>query len=250
MRLRVLGDLHLEFGEFSLPPAEADVVVLAGDIHQGVKGLEWIRRQFPKQPVVMIAGNHEFYHQSVPSFVDQIREASREFDIHFLENEAVELCGFTFLGCTLWTDFRLFGDNMQVDGWAQAAAIMNDFRLIRTDVDGRTLRSKETVVWHEASRRWLEAELARHEVTRTIVVTHHAPSQRSTPARHAGQLLNAAFTSNLDELVERSKVPMWIHGHTHHSTRYTIGRTQVLSNQRGYRQDGDKEFDPTLTVEL
>ena len=36
MRLRVLSDLHLEHfdGHRELPPAEADVVVLAGDIQQ------------------------------------------------------------------------------------------------------------------------------------------------------------------------------------------------------------------------
>ena len=31
MRIHVLSDLHLEFGPFSMPKVEADVVVLAGD---------------------------------------------------------------------------------------------------------------------------------------------------------------------------------------------------------------------------
>jgi len=40
MRLRVLSDLHLEHfdGHRELPPAEADVVVLAGDIHRRAEG--------------------------------------------------------------------------------------------------------------------------------------------------------------------------------------------------------------------
>ena len=43
MRIRVLSDLHLEFKDWNPPKADADVVVLAGDIHVGVKGIEWAR---------------------------------------------------------------------------------------------------------------------------------------------------------------------------------------------------------------
>ena len=35
MRIRVLSDLHHEFGHVKLPEVAADVVVLAGDIDRG-----------------------------------------------------------------------------------------------------------------------------------------------------------------------------------------------------------------------
>ena len=250
MRLRILSDLHVEFGHVELPPCDADVVVLAGDIHQGLESPAWIRRQFPEQPVVWVAGNHEFYHQSVPSLLDQFRAACRDTNIHFLENEAVTIGGFTFLGCTLWTDFRLLGDEQQVDAWAQAAALITDFRRIRLEPEGRLLRSTDTIPWHEASRRWLEGEMARHDPRHTIMVTHHAPSARSLPAAQSRQLLSAAFASNLDALVERSRARLWIHGHTHHCTRYHIGETEVIANSRGYPKEVDPAFDPGLTVEI
>jgi hypothetical protein len=47
MRLHVLGDLHLEFGSIDIPPTAADVVVLAGDIDVGTKGLPWIESHSP-----------------------------------------------------------------------------------------------------------------------------------------------------------------------------------------------------------
>ena len=40
---------------------EADVVVLAGDIHAGVLGIEGARRQFPAALVSYVPGDHEFY---------------------------------------------------------------------------------------------------------------------------------------------------------------------------------------------
>ncbi len=55
MRIRILSDLHLEFqGLGSTPRCEADIVVLAGDIHVGVHGIEWARRSFPLLPVVYV----------------------------------------------------------------------------------------------------------------------------------------------------------------------------------------------------
>ena len=60
MKIRILSDLHLEFFEWTPPPVEADVVVLAGDIHVGVRGLEWAQARFPSTHIVY-AGNHEFY---------------------------------------------------------------------------------------------------------------------------------------------------------------------------------------------
>ena len=60
LRIRVLSDLHLEAAPFDPPAAAADVVVLAGDIHNGAAGVEWAQRTF-EAPVLYVAGNHEPY---------------------------------------------------------------------------------------------------------------------------------------------------------------------------------------------
>ena len=87
---------------------------------------------------------------------------------------------------------------------------------------------------HVASAGWLKHQLGKCDPAKTVVITHHAPSERSIPPYHLGSILNGAFASNLDWFVENSRVPLWIHGHTHHSVDYKIGETRVFSNQRGY----------------
>jgi hypothetical protein len=42
---------------------------------------------------------------------------------------------------------------------------------------------------------------------------------------------------------------LWSHGHTHDSFDYTVGRTRVLSNPKGYR-DENKAFVPDLVLDL
>jgi predicted phosphodiesterase len=248
MRLHILGDLHLEFGPVQIPAAEADVVVLSGDIHLGREGCKWARKQFPAKPVVYVLGNHEFYHNSLPDLTETLKRETEGSRIHPLENSAVEINGCTFLGCTLWTDFRLSHDPqaaMQV-----AEGIMADYSLIQFRPEHRVLRARDTVRLHAESVAWLRGALAKCDRARTIVVTHHAPSARSEAPYHADSPLKPAFASNLNSLVEQSGVPLWIHGHTHYNVDYVMGSTRVLSNQRGYPEERCQGFDPSLIVEI
>jgi len=148
-----------------------------------------------------------------------------------LENSAIEINGYTFLGCTLWTDFSIAADPEAAMRVAEER--MNDYRIIANSIERRALRARDTAKIHRESVAWLVDQLAKCDPERTIVVTHHAPSKRSEASYHAGGPMSPAFASNLDSLIDRSGVPLWIHGHTHHNVDYKIGATRVLSNQRG-----------------
>ena len=109
MKIRVLSDLHLEFHAWTPPPADADVVVLAGDIHVGVGGIEWAREQFPTTPVIYVVGNHEFYGGQLNEVLAALREAADRLGVYLLDSDELVLDGTRFLGATLWTDFALYG---------------------------------------------------------------------------------------------------------------------------------------------
>jgi hypothetical protein len=78
MRVHVLADLHLEFGSVEIPSTDADIVVLAGDIDVGRKGLEWIKSHFRDRPVIYVLGNHESYRNSFPDLTQSLRDEARE----------------------------------------------------------------------------------------------------------------------------------------------------------------------------
>jgi hypothetical protein len=132
MKLWVLSDLHLEFGDFFEPAVpDADVCIVAGDVMQGCgNSIRWLDRMVaPAMPVVMVAGNHEFYGHSVFEGLEWARHHARECpDVHFMENDVLMLGGVRFLGCTLWTDFALDDDV----AWAAAnfEGRVNDARAI------------------------------------------------------------------------------------------------------------------------
>ncbi|HZM04226.1 MAG TPA: metallophosphoesterase [Candidatus Saccharimonadales bacterium] len=246
MRLHVFSDLHLEFAPAELPPTNADIIVVAGDLDLGYEGCRWLRYYIPTKPVIYVLGNHEFYRHSFPELAEILRRETEGSNIHLLENSAVEINGYRFLGCSLWTDF-LTGPDPEA-AMQTAEELMNDFRIITNSDEKRVLRARDTVKIHKASVAWLKDELAKGDPSRTIVVTHHGPSHRSEAPHYANSPLNAAFTSNLDYLVERSGVPLWVHGHTHYNVDYKIGATRVVSNQRGYPSQLCNGFDPSLVI--
>jgi Icc-related predicted phosphoesterase len=248
MRLHILCDLHLEFGPTPIPNVDADVIVLAGDIHLGREGRRWARSQFPDKPVIYVLGNHEFYRHSLPELTETLKRETSDSHIHVLENDAIEINGYTFLGCTLWTDFQLSTDPEAA--MRTAEGIMSDYNLIQFSPERRVLRAKDTARLHAESVTWLRKAITGSDRQRTIVVTHHAPSSRSEAAYHVKSPLAPAFASNLDTLIEGSGISLWVHGHTHYNIDYLIGSTRVLTNQRGYPDEVSPGFDPSLVIEV
>jgi Icc-related predicted phosphoesterase len=247
MRLQVFSDLHLEFGGFEPTLKNPDVVVLAGDIHLGTAGVKWARQFCRDCPVIYVLGNHEFYNHSIPALIKALKREARGGNVHVLENDAVKINGFVFLGCSLWTNFQLWPDARAAMSFAEQE--MSDFWLIKKR-DGNKFGAADSVKIHTASVRWLGRQMSRHDPARTIVVTHHAPSPRSIAPYQAGDILSAAFASDLDPLIRACRVPLWIHGHTHYNVDYKIGATQIYSNQRGYPHEMLRGFEPGKIIEI
>lgn len=253
MRIRVLSDLHREFGQVSLPEVGADVVVLAGDVDRGSKGVVWARQTFPETPVLYVAGNHEHYDERIGRLHEKLREAAAGSNVHILENETFELNGYRFFGTTLWTDFNLFGDPpsaMMTAGTKDSG--MTDFRKIRRHDTGK-FHPKHAALLHAEARLRLSQFLATGDRVRSVVITHHAPSIKSVPAAKAKDLISAAYASNLDDLILRQGPKLWIHGHIHETRDYIIGDTRILNNSLGYQTATDPEntgFIPDFVVDL
>jgi predicted phosphodiesterase len=248
MRFYVLSDLHLEFEPFTPPPVDADVVILAGDIHVGRPALEWALATFPNRPVIYVLGNHEFYGQTLPGLTEEFHELAAGTNIHVLENESAHLGGVTILGATLWTDVALNGDPVVAQVNAQIG--MTDYHRIQTSPQYGQLKPSDTRRLHLQTLRWLECQALESKNRKLVIVTHHAPSRKSIAPRFEHDPLNPAFVSHLDPFIVETRAQLWIHGHLHHASDYRVGETRVLANPRGYPDELDHGFDPGLVVEV
>lgn len=274
-----------------------DLLVVAGDFDVGDSPrILHDAAEFLGVPVVYVPGNHEFYggnfervmtklHLGLPAggahLLDRTElmfrrgedsawdvvntEATSELSSGSQHSAFVETLAATsetdkvrLLGCILWTDFGLYGDDYRTRCKQLAGSLISDYSRIfagpPVDADRRLYRRltpSDTHGFHIQDRHWLEGKLDEPFDGETVVVTHMAPSIGSVPERYKEDPLSAAFASNLDGLIERTKPALWIHGHTHDSFDYRIGRTRVVCNPYGYYgQELNPDFREDMVVDL
>jgi len=247
-KIQFASDLHLEFERSAADHLKLQIVrgtrvlVLAGDIHSDLDGIDTFVRPLAKRvPVIFVAGNHEYFTQEFDSHREALRAwAAGIPDVYFLENDSIEIDGVTFLGATLWSSF----DDARPALLKKSTSMITDYAVIadRTDPRGR-LRPERILNENQQSIVFLERELRARDPARTVVVTHHASSLRST--RQKGEDWDCLYGSDYDALIQDCGPALWIHGHVHDSFDYTIGRTTIVCNPRGYRGYGENpRFDP------
>lgn len=247
MKIHILSDLHLEFAPFNIPDTGADLLILAGDTAPGKKGIKWLQSLELNIPVIYVLGNHEYYRFAHPKLIHDLKTMAEGSNIYVLENDVFELDGIKFLGCTLWTDFNLYGQQPSAEISAQFG--MNDFRLIRKSPRYGKFTPRDARIAFSISISWLEDQLIENNLP-TVVITHHAPSEKSIPDQYHNSELNPAFASNLENFIMKYKPAMWVHGHIHGLRDYKINGTRVICNARGYPQEPDMGFDPGFAIKF
>ncbi len=252
MNLCLFSDLHLEIAPWE-PPAsarEADVVVLAGDIHRHTHGIDWAQATF-SQPVVYVVGNHEYYRAHL-GLLAELRRRAAGSNVHLLERDEVVIDGTRFLGCTLWSDFCLHGEGEAVtQAMADGKKGIRDFSVIAAH-GGASLEPEDIARIHQTSVAWLRKKLAEPFAGKTVVVTHFGPHRACVPERFEGSALSPYFVSDLAPLMEEGGIDVWMHGHTHWSIDLNAdGGCRLVSNQRGYPGEaGTTGFRPELVIQI
>lgn len=252
MRIWILSDVHDEVYSWAPPSIpDADICIVAGDIGRAAQEhADWVAYYIrPHMPCVSVLGNHEFYGSWLNRERSEAQWQSRKHDIHILDDMTWTEGGVRFVGATLWTDFYLRPDPEDVRDSVQTAALqMRDYSQIH--VEDRKFTPAYTAEMHATSIQFIVDTLETPFDGETVVVTHHSPSPRSISEHYSGDPLNAAFHSNLDALIEKYQPALWVHGHTHDSCDYQIGRTRVICNPKGYGMENWDRFDPALVVEI
>lgn len=222
MKIALVSDIHVEFDDdkgekffSSMALVEADVLVVAGDIHSEVKSLiDTLRRfggQFPN--VVAVLGNHDVW-GSVPRERQSIVKyaLSPYKNVHLLDRSSVDIDGVNFSGCTLWADPRPRG------------RMTMDMRMFLGDPDTWMLEEHLE-----------DVKFVNETVTGTdVLVTHFLPHINSVDPKWLGSSGNWYFHVRTDESIDTAK-SLVLHGHTHDPCMWnSAAGALVVCNPRGY----------------
>ncbi len=246
-----ISDIHAEFLNWrnperrKIPACNGEILVCAGDIETKGNGPYFLRYAYPNHQIIYTPGNHEYYGSSIQAMDYQLRKECEKHAIHFLQCDTIEIEGVRISGCTLWTDFELFGAETVDRAKTEAERYMNDYRAIwYQDKKRGAIHPEDTITIHEQHLAWLKQQQA------DIVVTHHPPSFQGIADEYKDSLLSASFASNLDHVVEQSGAKYWFCGHSHIAKRFKIGKTEVVINCMGYPKERVEGFDPGLVLEI
>lgn len=207
--------------------------------------------------VIYVAGNHESYHGDFAKTYSSLRDSFKDLkNLHILDKEYVIIDDVLFFGGTLWTDMNredpitMFQvrDMLNDYQYVKNSNTMVSYRIELPDPDnpGKTitkfkervgsLTTADTVKDHNLFKQRLDEVMEEHPELPVVVVGHHAPSKQSTHPRYAGEyIMNGAYSSDMDEwIMDRPRIKLWTHGHTHEPFDYAVGVTRVVCNPRGY----------------
>ena len=246
MRLLVLADLHvdrwLEAGRDPLAGlsdetwASVDLCILAGDLTDNAKkhwprALDRMAERIDPAKTWVFEGNHEYY-GTVLDDRGRHAEIAAAQGVGYAQTRAIVHGRHRLLCCTLWTDFRLFGDDLCVEAKRDAVRWMNDYEKVRVAAEGyRRARPDDTVRLHAEHRAWLEARLATPFNGETTVVTHHAPLETCADMRSRTA---PAYASDLSDLIREYRPARWLYGHTHKPETFDRDGTRVCNCSIGY----------------
>jgi Icc-related predicted phosphoesterase len=273
MKIWPVSDLHLRQTDamhllmpFGIP--EADVCLLGGDVTEGfANAMHWAGNIIAqKMRVVMVHGNHDVYRSSIDRANSESKMLARAYpNIHFLENDEIVIDGVRFVGATLWTDYRLpvggrytnktVEERLKEIFHVVPRELVDFGEIHRSDErqEGETgfITIQELIRRHEESRAYIDQTLATPFDGKTVVLTHHAPLGRSIHPSFDGEITNAAFASDLSDLIARGKPAAWVHGHVHHFLDYVEADTRIICNAKGHsgqRNPSNFKWDFTFEV--
>lgn len=261
MLIQLMSDIHLEKLKhpyvWNIPKTDAELIILAGDIGVGIRGVQWAIEQSEKldKDILYLRGNHESWDNQLESLFAKMKFITDGTRVHVMEDESIQYDDIVFLCCTLWTDYMLYGHKARPE-------IMN---MLRNDFSDNLLINKpfkfdplESLEIHEKSMEWLRERLMSiPSFQKKVVVTHHAPTIYALSPRYRfNDLASAAFASDLEGFILETQPNYWFHGHTHFNHEMKIGKTIITCNQKGYPSEkfpkkvGLPGFDPKRVYEI
>ena len=245
LKIAYCSDLHLDIDKnagFTGPLPDADVLILAGDIAQvdflrdglfdraEAKNLKEFLFAVSKKyaTVLWIGGNHEYYESSFKMSkptVDNWLASNGITNITFDETIHTQVGNVEFIGASLWTDVN---NNNPLAIYAGVA--MNDYKFI----DAGTFTIAKGIEKHYEHKQFIHEKLNAPRVSgnHRVVFTHHAPHYKSE--ENITRLTPFYCCTDMEDIISMGYPSYWIHGHTHHPTKYKIFGTDVVTNPRGY----------------
>ena len=249
MLTKLLSDLHLHGNNpFYYEDHGEAVCILAGDISEGMFGVNWAVQFIPPHiQVLYIPGNHEYYGHDYTVLNARFSAHNlKETHVRVMLNDSKIINGVEFVCSTLWTDFDVYNNQpLHAIMWGGG---LNDSRYIK--VDARQLNHLDFIKWNSEALSYIGdmAHQTRPAEMVRVLVTHYCP-EFSVAAHYRGNPLTPGFATKIP-LHIHGAFDFHFHGHTHDCMDYkTPQGVKIKCNPRGYLFE-KSGFNEALVLDL
>ena len=239
MRALICSDLHLEchadqgISLLATLNTNVDALVLAGDLCSASMLEGTIGKLCSMfKHVVYVCGNHELWQSS---FIEVYRKLWALSDLHpnlhWLENNSVDVGGQRFVGATGWFKHTQAADD-------------NKHRM----PDYTEIQGFEDLVYHKHR---ITLDYFKTQVKLSdVVLTHHLPAAVCIRPEFKQSKVLPFFVSGFDSVLTKNP-KLWIFGHSHLGLDLTVNQTRLLANPFGSAlKDSNSDFNPNLIIDL
>lgn len=212
------------------------ILVAAGDIGEGIMGVEWLK-DF-QCDIIYVTGNHEYWQHDVMDVDQNIQnyiDDNQLSHIHFLNNKSVIINGVRFIGGTLWTSLGGFFPWVDRNQIIKYFGAMGDFKKITAKswytsenttkitkfllangveenkikdlIDNKYFNPLIEIEKHNETVEYFINELSNEFDGSTIVVSHHMPSYESWMKKFglSNEYTRGEWVNNEKYLLESAK---------------------------------------------
>ncbi len=265
MKIQILSDLHNEFlinhksnslfkWKGKIESTSADLIILAGDIDTGIRGVTWAIEESERLavPIIYVVGNHEYYNYEINKLKENLLEVTKNTNVFLLNPGTHIFNDIRIIGATLWTDYKAFTTATQSSNIISLKNSLSDHRLINIQKNGnvRKFSPHDALDVHKKEIKWLIEQLEKPFDGKTVIVTHHGPHAVCQHKSYTPSPISSGFYSDLSLIIESYSIDTWIYGHTHSNLNTRIENTRIISNQAGYPDENVFDFDPSFLLDI
>lgn len=240
--VRVISDIHTDINaeEHYVYNFRNDFVVNCGDTSGDASTTAtWVLNNMRRG--VFVHGNHLGYSGNL-TLNESINYLEKTFPenspVRYLNNSVCEHNGIIFIGCCLYTNFKLYGEDKQDISMITAARGMNDFYYPKYEDERgviRRLTPDDYERFFIESRLFLKEKLLEYKNKPVVIVTHFAPIKEAIGEEFLGSSLNPAFVVDMTDLMDKyTNIRLWCFGHIHSRSDFIYNKTRVVAEPFGY----------------
>lgn len=237
MHIHIWSDLHNEFWKDKLKKKiqlfPDTILLCAGDVGEMIRtaSIDTIKLLCANyKHVFYVLGNHDYYQSSFSNIDNKMNALEQSIsNLTILKTGVIAQLG----------EYKLIGDT----GWVPNHPFLlkypiTDLRMIHNCLPEAYNRFEK---WRE----WASTVID----DKTIVMTHHLPSEKCVALRFMMEPTNRWFVGDCEDIILQNKPLLWIFGHTHTQFDFNINDTRLICNPLGYPGENYPEVNP-LAIEI